>query len=123
MVTTPDVSALNNTKRALPAVERAVGIRNRVQVVVNRRRSNDIITLSDIAKALGHDSVSSLPNDEEALLDSLNTGKPEVLRRRSKYGRELESLISAMVSLNGKNGNSKHGEGSGLFGKFRRRSN
>jgi pilus assembly protein CpaE len=121
IVTTPDVASLNNTKRALPAVERAVGNRNRVQVLVNRRRGNDIITLSDIAKALGQDSVSSLPNDEEALLDSLNTGKPEVLRRKSKYGRELESLLATMISMNGTNGNSKHSGGAGLLGKFRRR--
>jgi len=121
VVTTPDVASLNNTKRALPSVERAVGARNRVQVLVNRHRGSDIITLSDIARALGHDSVSSLPNDEEALLDSLNTGKPEVLRRRSKYGRELESLLSTMMNLNGTNGNSKHSEGAGLLGKFRRR--
>ncbi|HUF68538.1 MAG TPA: P-loop NTPase [Longimicrobiales bacterium] len=118
LVTTPDVASLNNTKRALPVIERATGDTKRVRVIVNRRRSSDVITIADVSKALGKDVLATLPNEEAALTDSLNTGKPEVLRNRSKYGRELESMARSLTSAYSSNG--RNGKGSGVMGIFRR---
>lgn len=118
MVTTPDVAALNNTKRALPVIERATGDSQRVRVLVNRRRGGDVITVGDVSKTLGKDVLATLPNEEAALTESLNTGKPEVLRARSKYGRELESLVRVLGNSYSTNG--KHSSGSGMLGVFRR---
>jgi pilus assembly protein CpaE len=117
VVTTPDVASLNNTKRALPVIERATADTKRVRVVVNRRSSSDVITISDVSKALGKDVLATLPNEEAALTESLNTGRPEVLRNRSKYGRELESLIRLLASMHSTNG--RNGKGSGKSGLFR----
>jgi pilus assembly protein CpaE len=119
VVTTPDVASLNNTKRALPVIERAAADTKRVRVIVNRRSSSDVITISDVSKALGKDVLATLPNEEAALTESLNTGRPEVLRNRSKYGRELESMIRALAaspSANGRNGKGPGGK-PGLFSR------
>lgn len=118
VVTTPDVASLNNTKRALPVIERAAADTKRVRIVVNRRSSSDVITISDVSKALGKDVLATLPNEEAAMTESLNTGRPEVLRARSRYGRELESMIRTLVaaqSTNGRNGKSSGGSKLGLF--------
>jgi pilus assembly protein CpaE len=118
LVTTPDVASLNNTKRALPVIERATGDTKRVRVIVNRRRSSDVITIADVSKALGKDVLATLPNEEAALTDSLNTGRPEVLRNRSKYGREMESMARSLTNAHSPNGS--NGKGSGVMGLFRR---
>jgi pilus assembly protein CpaE len=117
MVTTPDVAALNNTKRALPVIERVIGDDKRIRVIVNRRRSSDMITVADVSKTLGKDVLATLPNEEAALTESLNTGKPEVMRSRSKYGRELESLVG-LLSQNSTNG--KNHKSAGMLSVFRR---
>jgi pilus assembly protein CpaE len=119
VVTTPDVASLNNTKRALPVIERATADTKRVRVVVNRRSSTDVITIADVSKALGKEVLATLPNEEAALTESLNTGRPEVLRNRSKYGRELESLIRSLASAHSTNG--RNGKSPSKPGLFRRR--
>lgn len=121
VVTTPDVASLNNTKRALPVIDRATGDVHRVRIVLNRRRGSDVITTGDVRKTLDREIIASLPNDEGALIDSLNAGRPEVLRHRSKYGRELQSLAAMLMgphSTNGKPGGK--GRGLRLFGKSRK---
>lgn len=119
VVTTPDVASLNNTKRALPVIERVTGNGGgQIRIVVNRRRTTDVITVGDVSKTLGKDVLATLPNDEVSLTESLNTGKPEVLRSRSKYGRELEALSRRLVSEHSPNGHRpKRG---GMLGVFRR---
>lgn len=119
VVTTPDVAALNNTKRALPVIDRATGDVNRVRIVLNRRRGSDIITTGDVRKTLDREILAALPNDEGALIDSLNAGRPEVLRHRSKYGRELQLLAGALMKTVSANGKSK-GKGSRGLGKLRK---
>jgi len=116
IVTTPDVASLNNTKRALPVIERASADSKRVRIVVNRRRGSDVITTGDVSKTLGKDVLGTLPSDDAALLEALNTGNPEVLRNRSKYGRDVQSLIRALANSHSTNG--KHR--SGVKGLFRR---
>jgi pilus assembly protein CpaE len=117
LVTTPDVASLNNTKRALPVIERVSADGGRIRIVVNRRRSSDVITVGDVSKTLGKQVLSTLPNDEASLTESLNTGKPEVLRSRSKYGRELEALSRQLVNSHSSNGRRPK---RGMLGVFRR---
>lgn len=121
LVTTPDVAALNNTKRALPVIERATVDSKRVRIIVNRRRSDDVITTGDVSKTLGKDVLAVLPNEDSALMESLNTGKPEVLRNRSKYGREVETVVSLLTNTHSTNGkHTKSGSKRGLFRRSRK---
>jgi pilus assembly protein CpaE len=116
LVTTPDVASLNNTKRALPVIERATIDSKRVRIIVNR--NDDVITTGDVSKTLGKDVLAVLPNEDSALMESLNTGKPEVLRNRSKYGREVETVVSLLTNTLSTNG--KHSKSGGKRGLFRR---
>jgi septum formation inhibitor-activating ATPase MinD len=87
-------------------------------VLLNRRRGNDVITMGDVQKSLGKDVFASLPSDDVSLTESLNTGRPEVLRNRSKYGKDLEAMSKLLMhshSTNGKN----HKKG-GVLSVFRR---
>jgi len=105
LVTTPDLVALRNTKKALPLVERSVTDPKRVHLVVNRRRNADVITSEDVNKAIGRDVFSTLSADEDVLADALNAGKPAVLHHKSRFARDLRQLaarLTARPSTNGK---------------------
>ena len=121
VVTTPDVASLNNTKRALPLIDRAAGDARQVRVVVNRHRATDVITLADVAKALGRDVFGSLAADDAAVCESLNTGKPVVHRRKSRYGRSIRQLTQQLGESPAKNGRPIAGKREVRVGLFTRR--
>ncbi|MGH7500905.1 MAG: AAA family ATPase [Longimicrobiales bacterium] len=109
LITTPDVVSLNHSKRALPIVERAVGGANSIHVVVNRRQGTDVITSGDVRKALGHEVYTTLANDEAHVPESVNTGKPVVAQRKSKFAKDVRSLADLLVAVPAVNGNGRHG--------------
>jgi pilus assembly protein CpaE len=109
LLTTPDVVSLNHSKRALPLVERAVGDAKAVHVVLNQRQMSDLITSADVRKTLGHDVYLTLSKDDQNITESVNSGKPIMSRRKSKFARDLRSLTSMLIQSSGVNGNGKHG--------------
>jgi pilus assembly protein CpaE len=108
LLTTPDVVSLNHSKRALPLVERAAGDAKSVHVVLSHRQMSDLITSADVKKALGQDVYSTLSKDDQNVVDSVNSGKPVVLQRKSKYAKDVRSLTSMLIAGSA-NGNGKHG--------------
>jgi pilus assembly protein CpaE len=108
-LTTPDVVALNHAKRALPIVERAVGDAKSVKIVLNHRQTSDLITAADVRKTLGQDVHSSLSKDDQHVVESVNSGKPVVTQRKSRFARDVRSLTENLVQMAAKNGNGKHG--------------
>jgi pilus assembly protein CpaE len=108
LLTTPDVVSLNHSKRALPLVERAAGDAKSVHVVLSQRQMSDLITGADVKKALGQDVYSTLSKDDQHVVDSVNSGKPVVLQRKSKYAKDVRSLTSMLIAAEA-NGNGKHG--------------
>lgn len=119
MVTTPDLVSLRNTKKALPLVERSVADPQNVHIVVNRLRATDIINSSDVAKALGREVYSTLSADEDVVADSMSTGSPAVLKRKSRYSRDIQAMAALLVraaSTNGKPSRDKKLFG-GRFGR------
>ena len=109
LVTTPDVVALNHSKRALPLVERAAGGSNSVHVVLNHRQMSDLITAADVRKALGQDVFSILAKDDQNVMESVNSGKPVVGHRKSKYAKDVRALTAQLIAAAAVNGNGKHG--------------
>ena len=119
LVANPDLPTLRNTKRVLPQMQRVSAVEGKVRVILNRHRSADLITPSDVGKALGLDVFWTLPSDEDGIGGSVNEGVPVVLRANSKYAKDLRALGAKLVGTNGTNGKSQ-GFVSGLLRPFRR---
>jgi pilus assembly protein CpaE len=103
LVATADLPSLRNIQRALPMMRRTL-IRgeDQLRLVLNRFDVDDTITVADIEKTLGLKVFWKLSNDYEAVISSLNSGKPIVLNGTSKYSKDLKALGAALVGLNPK---------------------
>jgi Flp pilus assembly CpaE family ATPase len=90
---------------------------DQVRLVVNRFNPRDAISVQDIQKVLGLPVYWTLSNDYEAVVRSVNAGKPIVLDGTSRYGRDLKAFAAAVAGLEGSRTN---GKGFGrFFSRFR----
>jgi pilus assembly protein CpaE len=93
LVTNADLPSLRNIQRALPLMRRMLARGDdQLRVVVNRYRPNDQITADDIERTLGLKVFWKLNNDYEAVLASMNTGKPIVMNSSSTYSKDIKAL-------------------------------
>jgi pilus assembly protein CpaE len=109
LVTTVDLPSLRNIKRCLPLLERVTGgAPDRLQLVVNRHQSTDLISLEEVEETLDMKVAHTLANDFAAVSESINTGKPVVLDGKSKFGQDIQLFGAAVAGLspstNGKGG-------------------
>ncbi len=106
VVTSADLPSIRNIQRGLPLIRRAlVGGEAQIRVVVNRYRGGESISIKDIERTLGLKVYSTLSNDYEAVITSVNSGTPLVLNGNSRYAKDLRALGSQISGLrNGKPG-------------------
>ena len=98
LVTTADLPSLRNIQRGLPMMRRVlVRGEDQLRLVINRYDPKDQISVKDIERSLGLKVFWKLSNDYEAVLGSLNTGKPIVMNGNSSYSKDLNSLGVALV--------------------------
>ena len=116
LVSNADLPSLRNIQRGLPMMKRMlVKGQEQVRLVVNRYNPRDAISLSDIHKALGIPVYWTLRNDYEAVVRSVNLGRPIVLDGSSRYGRDLKAFAAGIAGLEPARKN-----GRGLGGLFHR---
>jgi pilus assembly protein CpaE len=98
LVTTADLPSLRNIQRGLPMMRRVlVRGEDQLRLVINRYDPKDQISIKDIERSLGLKVFWKLSNDYEAVLGSLNTGKPIVMNGNSSYSKDLNSLGVALA--------------------------
>ncbi len=107
VLTTPEVASLNNTKKVLPYIERVAMEKKRIRIVLNGRRMADVIGPTDVRKALDHDLFSTLVRDD-TVTESLNTGKPAALAKKSKFAKDIRSLVEQLIGVHSTNGKGNH---------------
>ncbi len=108
LVSNADLPSLRNIQRGLPMMKRMlVKGQDQVRLVVNRYNPRDAISLDDIQKALGIPVYWTMSNDYEALVRSINAGKPIVLDGSSRCGRDLKAFATAVAGLDGARTNGK----------------
>ena len=65
-----------------------------LRIVVNRYQASDPITLKEIEKTLGISVYWTLANDYEAVMNSINSGKPVVLSEKSAFARDMKAFVA-----------------------------
>ncbi len=96
VVTTSAITALRDAVRLL-ALLRGVGVESdRVDVVVNRWRSNESLSMHDIAERLGHAPLALFPEDEKACRLAEEEGR---LLREGSPGSRLVREIARAASV------------------------
>ncbi len=118
LISVLDLPSLRNISRCLPLLERIGTGRGKewLRIVVNRYQPNSVISLDEVKRILGLEVFWKLPNEYEAVMESITSGEPIVLKDKSVYSRELRALCASVAGLD-----SKPEKSSGLFGLMRKK--
>jgi pilus assembly protein CpaE len=81
VVTTPDVPALRDTRRAIDFLRSHPGLGDKIRVVLNRQGSAGAVDQAAIAEALDAPPFATIPNDGRLVTNSTNDGVAVLSRR------------------------------------------
>jgi pilus assembly protein CpaE len=102
VVTNLDLPSLRNIQRGLPMLKRVLPRGDeQIRMVVNRYSPESQISLDDVQRTIGLKVFGTISNDYEALIQSINSGKPIVLNGTSKYTRDVKALGARIAGLSG----------------------
>ena len=96
LVTTPELPALRNLKRAMDLFGRTNG-RVAPRLIINRYKQGLGLSSRDVEEGLGHTGSVILELDEVGILNSVNVGRPEVLSGKSPFAKALMDLGSELA--------------------------
>jgi pilus assembly protein CpaE len=125
LVTTVDLPSLRNIQRGLPLLKRVLPRgEEQLRLIVNRYNPRNEISLDDVQRTLGLRLFGRLHNDYEAVVHSLNTGRPIVLDGKSTYAKDIRALGAEIAGVGqgsgrGKAGAATRGVMGRLFGRVR----
>lgn len=80
LLTTPEISSIKHTKQMLATLD-LLGLRNKVQIVLNRFNMESVIKASDVPDLLGVKDLIFIPNELQIVSGSLNNGIPYVINQ------------------------------------------
>ena len=114
LVTQLNVSALRGSQRML-ALFRRLGYQDeKIDVVVNRYHSGDVVSVADAREVLKREVFFSLPNDYQTSAAALTRGVPVLSYAPSSSLSGSYSALAARIAGDGfAKGNGKNGHGSG----------
>ncbi|MCZ8521590.1 MULTISPECIES: AAA family ATPase [Paenibacillus] len=98
VLTTLEMVAIKNTKLMLETLE-VLGLREKVQVVVNRSTMESVIKAADVPDLLGEESAYYVPNDFGIVSQSLNLGIPFVLSQaKTEIAKAVFKMAEQLIS-------------------------
>jgi pilus assembly protein CpaE len=114
IVSTVDLPSLRNIQRGFPLLKRVLtGPPDQVRLVLNRYSPSDSISPSDVERSLGLKVFWKVSNDYEAVMGSVNSGKPIVLNGgKSSYTNDVRGLAAAVTGV------SSSGKSRGALGRI-----
>ena len=110
VIVTPDILALNQTKRLYSELVTMMFPKDMIQFIVNQAQQGHPVTNDVIAKTLGKPAFSSIPRDDQNCTLALNQKKPVMLvARNSAFAKGVidtvrrlneKSILRALEKLN-----------------------
>ncbi|HEY0829296.1 MAG TPA: P-loop NTPase [Bacilli bacterium] len=98
ILTNLEMATIKNTKMMLETLE-LLGLRNKVQVIVNRSTMESVIQASDVPDILGDDTAVFIPNQFQLVSQSLNIGIPFVMNHaKTDLAKAVFKLAEHMIS-------------------------
>jgi pilus assembly protein CpaE len=114
VVTQLGVAALRSAQRTLSLCRRLGYPDDKVQVLVNRYQSGDVVSLADAAQVLKRDVYFSVPNDYQTSAAALTRGVPVLSQSASSaLASSYGTLAARLTGGDSAGGNGKHGTTSG----------
>jgi pilus assembly protein CpaE len=100
IVSTADLPSLRNIQRGIPILKKVLTKgEEQVRLILNRFDPDDTISVADVEKSIGLKVFWKVSNDYEAVMTSVNAGKPIVLNGGSPYTRDLGGLAAAVTGV------------------------
>lgn len=100
LVATADVPSLRNIQRGLPLLKRVLPHgEEQLRLIVNRHSDNDAISIADVERTLGLTVFATIGNDYEAVMTSVNSGKPIALDGSAVFTRDLRLMGTKLAGL------------------------
>jgi pilus assembly protein CpaE len=93
LVCTPELGTIHLAREKLVYL-RGMGVADRVQIVLNRAKTDDMLTEAEIADTLGAPILTTLPNDYESATAALKIGA--TVDSATPLGRGLARLATAL---------------------------
>ncbi|MGE5398737.1 MAG: AAA family ATPase [Chitinophagales bacterium] len=115
MVTTPDLPALKNNKRALDVLKH-LSLQAKVKLILNRSATGYGVETEDVERALELGIAATFPSDARLVVTSMNRGLPFILvEPNSTMARSVHNLLP-LVSL-GEEKQEKTSKARGFFSR------
>lgn len=115
LVSVADLQSVRNLARALPLLKRVGSDKGEdfMQLIVNRFESSSVISLNEMRKTLEMDVLATVRNDYQAVMESINEGRPAVIEGQSDYAQDVRKLAATIAGVE-----MAQERGKGLMGKF-----
>ncbi|UJF32835.1 AAA family ATPase [Paenibacillus hexagrammi] len=98
VLTTLEMSAIKNTKLMLETLD-ALGLKHKVQLVINRSTMESAIKASDVPDILGAENPIYVPNDFQIVSQSINIGIPFVLNQgKTDIAKSVFKMAEQLIS-------------------------
>jgi pilus assembly protein CpaE len=98
IVTNLEMATLKNTKLMLETLD-VLGLRQKVQLVINRATMESVIQASDVPDILGVDDPVYIPNDFQIASQSLNIGIPFVMNQgKTDLAKAIFKMAETLTS-------------------------
>jgi pilus assembly protein CpaE len=100
IVSSADIPSLRAIQRGIPMLKRVLAKgEEQVRLILNRYDPKDTISVQDVERSLGLKVFWKVSNDYEAVMGSLNAGRPIVLNGGSPYTRDLNALAHSVAGV------------------------
>ena len=101
VVVTPDILALNQTKRLYSDLVTMLFPKDMIQFIVNQSQQGHPVTNEVISKTLGKPVFSAIPRDDQSCIAALNSKKPVMISART--GPFAKGIVDTYRRLSEKN--------------------